>query len=301
MLIQRLTDELLHTQTLRIVKAEKHHTFKVLCHLCEIYKRRLYRDFNCNSLFEYCVKRLNYTPGEAQNRVSAVKLMHNSAKITNAIELGDLPLTNAGILQKHLEKKEQISIKQKEELAQKIYGKSKLDAINILEGEPLNPKKFHRKYKIEIDRHTLELIKELTTLAGTNKNKALKEAIQAQIKTLKATRKRQTQKPSPQQEKQTRYIPESEKAKVLQRAAGRCEYLNHEGERCPNTDKLQYDHITPFAVGGKNNAENLRLLCQGHNLRYAIQYYGLKKINRNSGITVNTADQSHEVMKRPEH
>jgi hypothetical protein len=41
--------------------------------------------------------------------------------------------------------------------------------------------------------------------------------------------------------------------------------------------KLQFEHIYPFALGGKHSPENIRLLCQSHNQLFAIQQFGLEK------------------------
>lgn len=35
--------------------------------------------------------------------------------------------------------------------------------------------------------------------------------------------------------------------------------------RCPETDSLEFHHVTPFAYGGKNTADNIQLRCRAHN------------------------------------
>src|SRR5690606_188389 len=87
---------------------------------------------------------------------------------------------------------------------------------------------------------------------------------------------------------ETRYIPQTEKAKVLERAKGQCEHHNNKGNRCTNTKNLQFEHIKPYATGGSNTHSNLKLYCRSHNLRSAIKFYGKDKIlskikNKNAG------------------
>lgn len=54
---------------------------------------------------------------------------------------------------------------------------------------------------------------------------------------------------------QSRYISATTKKIVFARDGGRCQC-------CGSSLNLEYDHITPFSCGGKNNASNIQLLCQ---------------------------------------
>ncbi len=63
----------------------------------------------------------------------------------------------------------------------------------------------------------------------------------------------------------TRYIPISVKREVRKRDNCQCSYVSSSGVRCTQKHYLHYDHVKPFAIGGKSNTENLRLLCSGHN------------------------------------
>lgn len=64
----------------------------------------------------------------------------------------------------------------------------------------------------------------------------------------------------------TRYIPKKVRQKVFNRAAGQCEFRNSKtGLRCGATLFLEFDHVHPFAKGGKNDEDNLQMLCGAHN------------------------------------
>jgi hypothetical protein len=77
--------------------------------------------------------------------------------------------------------------------------------------------------------------------------------------------------------KRSRYIPVQEKRKVLLRDQKGCTYKDPKtGRVCHSKHGLQYEHIQPFSLGGKNSAENLTLLCGTHN-RYRAQQMGLWK------------------------
>ena len=54
---------------------------------------------------------------------------------------------------------------------------------------------------------------------------------------------------------QSRYISTTTKKIVFTRDGGSCQC-------CGKSDNLEYDHITPFSCGGKNDPLNIQLLCQ---------------------------------------
>ena len=73
----------------------------------------------------------------------------------------------------------------------------------------------------------------------------------------------------------SRYIPQRVREKVWARDEGKCAFVGSTGKRCNSTLNLQLDHFPiPFARGGPNNADNLRLLCARHNKFSAQQAYG---------------------------
>lgn len=63
--------------------------------------------------------------------------------------------------------------------------------------------------------------------------------------------------------KRTRYIPKKIRYKIWQKAQHKC-------QKCESKTNLQIDHLKPFALGGLNSEENLRLLCFNCNQRSRI-------------------------------
>jgi len=53
--------------------------------------------------------------------------------------------------------------------------------------------------------------------------------------------------------------------RILSRDGYRCTWTE-DGERCEETGNLHVDHIVPVKHGGDDRPENLRVLCQYHNL-----------------------------------
>jgi hypothetical protein len=79
----------------------------------------------------------------------------------------------------------------------------------------------------------------------------------------------------------TRFIPAAVKRAAWRRDGGQCTYQDPKtGRRCESRHALQFEHIQPFARGGKSSFENLKLLCPAHNQYMAVQIYGLQKMQR---------------------
>ncbi len=63
-----------------------------------------------------------------------------------------------------------------------------------------------------------------------------------------------------------RAIPAAVKREILQRAGGRCRYVDpRTGRRCASRHLMQIDHVLPYSLGGAAEPDNLRLLCAAHN------------------------------------
>ena len=78
----------------------------------------------------------------------------------------------------------------------------------------------------------------------------------------------------------SRHIPAATRDAVFKRDNGRCTYVGSTGKRCDATHNLQIDHVVPFARGGSNAPDNLRLLCSRHNKLEAERVYGANTTRR---------------------
>jgi 5-methylcytosine-specific restriction endonuclease McrA len=89
---------------------------------------------------------------------------------------------------------------------------------------------------------------------------------------------------SPASISRSRYIPAELKRNVWKRAQGQCEYCDPLNQRrCDGRSYLQVDHVEAFALGGKSEAANLRLLCAAHNRLAAVQVFGEAKMSKYLG------------------
>lgn len=75
------------------------------------------------------------------------------------------------------------------------------------------------------------------------------------------------------------HIPAELEREIWRRDGGCCQWEVEEGI-CGSRWRCVIDHKHPVALGGKTEAENLRLLCEGHNLEAARQAFGSDYIDR---------------------
>ena len=63
----------------------------------------------------------------------------------------------------------------------------------------------------------------------------------------------------------SRQVPAAIKREIWQRHGAQCAFEGRGGQRCAETDFLEYHHVVPYARGGKAAADNIELRCRAHN------------------------------------
>jgi hypothetical protein len=69
----------------------------------------------------------------------------------------------------------------------------------------------------------------------------------------------------PASPRKRRHIRQEVRRQVAERDEERCCHVSPDGERCDTRAFLQLHHEQPWALGGADSADNLRLLCRSHN------------------------------------
>ncbi|WP_408096165.1 HNH endonuclease [Peredibacter sp. HCB2-198] len=276
MRLNHVANKILLSDTKKLVGAEREATVKLLHHLKEIDKRKLYCDLKYSSLFAYCVNELGYSEGAAQRRIVAARALAEIPEIESKIENGSLNLTNISLVNQFIEDPIQKleAFKEVENLTKKEC-EQKLFEITGKEEKPKDKQKRISKDKIQVafvlTDETMEVVEKLKSLLGKEMDMdqlvqfMAKEAIKSVEKTkFKQTKPRTSLSPA----KVGRTIPAAVKGEVYARDK-RC-------TNCGTTHNLNYDHIIPYSMGGPNTTENLRLLCSQCNQRGRIRM-GLEK------------------------
>jgi hypothetical protein len=193
--------------------------------------------------------------------------MRRSKAASEKIISGELSLTNGKDLFRALDQSKDVDEAKISEVIGEIKNQSTREAQNIiaqffeiktpneeklvLRGEILD-KLIRLKTKHQIDS-SLELLEMLF-------ERDLKEVVVKNDTKVKGNN--------------SRYIPVKVKAKAIARAQLQCEYVGASGKKCDEKRHLQFEHVTPFAKGGKNGEANIKIYCRSHNQLTAMEQFG---------------------------
>ncbi len=274
-----VAENLLHSTEV-LVKNEKAFTFKIIKNLCEIDKQKLYVELGYNSLFTYCRDHLKYSDQEATLRVNAVRLIKHNRLAEIKLEKNELSLTVASDLFVNMKKynecnETKLTVEEKNSLIAKTCNESSRVAKKIIQQElKLVPEV---KTELKLKKATAERLEKLKEKLGIQDidlflNHLMQEK-EDSLKKEETTRAQLSQAP-----KKSRYIPVQTKRKLFKEAHYQCEFRNSNGTRCSSRVHLQVEHIEPYSLGGSNQRENLKILCQTHNHYNAIKIFGYKKL-----------------------
>jgi hypothetical protein len=97
--IRSETDKALIAKTVSLVKEERELLTKILHHLREIERRRLYSSLQYKSLYHFTVKHLGYPEDQAYRRINAMKLLNELPELEEKISTGDISLTHLSLAQ----------------------------------------------------------------------------------------------------------------------------------------------------------------------------------------------------------
>lgn len=294
--LKSLADDVLLGATRKLVENEREILSKVLHHLREIERRRLYSQLKYGSLYEYATKELGYSEDQAYRRIQAMRLLKDLPEIEEKINDGSLSLAHLGMAHSFFKREEKFGDKtytkqEKIDLLQSLEKTSKREAeritISLSSAPPAPVEKIKTVSKVEVeikftaDEALLQTIQRLKgLLAHKNPNMNLAElfdllcnlGLEKWDKTLSAPAQ-----DKPHQEARS-MIPSKAQVRhiVWRKAQGKC-------QSCNSSYALEIDHIQPKSMGGSDSLSNLRLLCRSCNQRAAIQALGIAKMEKYLG------------------
>jgi hypothetical protein len=282
-----LSDQQLHCDTKSLASEERRVQLELLHHLLELDRRKLFLSLGFGSLFDYVVKELKYSESSAYRRIQAMRLLRDLPQVEEKLAEGSLTLTAASQLQS-LFKKEDIADDIKLELVKEAENKSSRDVerqILQFQGATSQPQEKIKQVSAEMVELKLTIPTELKDkldqlrLQFSHVNPEMSYIALLEHLCDKALPKVKPQSsataaPEVKVEPQGRHIPAAMKREVWERDDGCCSYKDaNTGKRCGSKFQLQYDHIEPYALGGRTELENLRILCAQHNRRRSTKTY----------------------------
>jgi len=301
--IKSLTDKQLHQNLLTLKSKESRVVADIISHLEEVYRRRLFADFQCSSIYDYCIRILGYSNGEAHRKISVCKLASQFHGVKEFIANGELSLSNAASVQVFLNQSKKAIEKARlsngmsfredgegscslssqvgltsEAIIERVKNISsreceiELEKIASENNFEIYDKKLSKRnvgdkllLKIYLDRDKLELLK--SRLNVDCEQELLQLLLEEK---LTATEPRTNTKPRirARASQNPRSIAPARRAYLMKKARSKC-------ENCGSRYHLQVDHKLSVALGGGNDLENLRVLCRSCNQRAAIDQLGL--------------------------
>jgi hypothetical protein len=291
--LKSVSDLDLLRDTKHYANQEKENGIKVLHHLREIDARKLFAP-NYSTLFNYCLGELGYSEGSAARRIQTMRLLRDIPEYENKLHDGSTNESNLSAAQTFFnrEKKKKgksYSKEQKLEVLKEMEGKSTREAQQALAAiSPESARRDHTKpinaeeteIRFTANKALMEKLEKIRNLLGHKLSDQQFASLFEELADI-ALKKLEPEKdvsPALAKVSETRYIPAKVKRAVWHRDKAQCTHVDSKNKRCTSKHALQYEHIIPFAKGGKTSVENLKLLCRAHNQIAAIQAYGLTKM-----------------------
>ncbi len=301
MKIGQLSDDQLLKSTKNLVAHEREVLARVLEHLEEIERRRLFASLRYRSLYDYCLKELMYSEAQSYRRISAMRLAKNNQQVKNEIQKGTLTLTNANMLS-DLFKQAKLMPAEKEKIISDVTNSSKQECEGKIGEikkrfgiEPDTKKDIIKKENdqsvrlhISVEQKTVNNLNQLRGMyqhkKGISFGGIIDIATESMVainlkKRFKSVRAVSVRKDTEvladriKHKNRSRHIPIMTKEAVFGQSGGLC-------SNCGSTFNLEIDHRKPFAKKGSNTTENLRILCKSCNQRAAIKDFGQQHMDK---------------------
>lgn len=304
--LKNLGDEELEEGLKLAVSRERESLADVIEHLVEFNVRRLACHKGYPSLFKYCTTVLGYSEGAAYKRINCSRAVERFPRILEFLRTGDLHLEAVSILAPHLNQENSARLLEQSRGKTKIELESMAAGFNPLPAQRdsirpvavVVPKKSEQERAGQAEPVDFPLPSpepqvrmRISFTAGKDCYERLERAKQllrhkfpfGQLEAIfdqaledlldRRDPDRRSARQAAQERKErgssmqsSRRIPQRVKDEVWQRDGGRCVFSGADGRRCGEKSFLEYDHIIPYALGGRSDTpKNVRLLCRAHN------------------------------------
>jgi hypothetical protein len=297
------TDAALLSDIRGLVGSQRELTAKLIVYLAEVEHRRLHLVAGYSSMFEFCVKELRLSEGEAFRRLAAARLGRKFPMIHALVASGSVHLSALALLRPRLTQGNHA------ELLEAVRGKSKREVEALLAARfperdaparvrAISPERFRIEFTASTElREKLERCLDLSSHANPNRDLTfvIERAVELLLAKLERERLGKAERPrtttsampsartsaeTPSANPASRRITTATRRSVFARDGNRCTYVSPDGNRCNATAFLEIDHIIPHARGGSPEPENLRVRCRAHNRLWAEQAFGRPHVDR---------------------
>ncbi len=268
--LKYLTDKSLLQDTKDLAQQYRSVTTKLLHHLREIENRKLYSELGYNSIFTYLVEELGFSESSAQRRLTGMRMIKEMPELEKKIETGEHTLSNLNLAAQKFKQEDITDIEFKKDILASLENTSTrtcektLSEIVNPSALPIQPIRNFHIINVSVSDSTYEkyeLVRSLYYHQKLSKDEMFRRIFDIVIHRLESdkfkinsTRKTETKNP--------RFIAAAVKKAV---------YLRDKVcQKCGSKNALEFDHIKPYALGGKTEIKNLRILCRNCNQRQRV-------------------------------
>ena len=303
----------IETHLTELVAKERQLTHEILILIREAERRRLYLEKGYASAFDWLVRAYGYSHSAAYRRIQASRLLRDVPELAEQLRDGRVNLTTMAQLQATVQRQERldgqsVAAAEKRSLALKLENKSSEETQRLLaerfpeamsRGESLRAiSATESRLTVVLDRAgvaALERAKDHLshTRPAASWSEVVKHCVASFVKKVEGTKSKvvssmENVTPSPAAtqraaagEKPRGRVGLGLRRTVLGRANYSCEYKDpRTGRLCGSRFQVEVDHILPRALGGSDEASNLRCLCKTHNLAMAERELGAELMSR---------------------
>lgn len=170
-----IAHETLHELTVDAVKEEKAATLKLLQFLSQVEDRRTYAVLGFDSLFKYVEVGLSYSPSQASERISAMRLLRKVPEVAQRLTDGEHSLTTLLRVATHV-KRENLNSFEASELVRETANQSVVQVEKLLAGIALvEPPKMERvkviskhltRLMLDVDEEFMATLQRLREIQG---------------------------------------------------------------------------------------------------------------------------------------
>lgn len=292
--LRPLTDAELLARLGALAAQEREDTAALVEHLAELDRRGIVADTGCATLHDYCTKVLKCSDAAAFLRIRAARAARKTPRVIADLRSGAVhldavmrlfPFMTEDTGEKLLDLASGATKREVMSLVASMSDEKppERDVIRVVAAAPtadrpeVIPAPTRVRIAFTVDGEFQRMLDELKSLRRHRFPEGrlediLKESVAHSLaRLIPAAAKRAVE---PSSRKGSRWVPKRVKAEVWRRDGGRCVFVSSAGIRCESREFLEYDHVIPWALGGKTEASNLRLLCRPHNQRRAVKRFG---------------------------
>ena len=292
-----MNDSEFHLEFENAARAHQAATIHILHFINDCERRKSFLDRGYSSIFDYCVRRLKYSPSTAGRYIQAARCIRRNPEVLQMLEKREVSVSSicqfASILdqdnKKSILEKVRGASRREVELVARDYRppvelRDRMVPVRVATRDGYENRMFTQFLAPDEYAGIFDEVRGLLPASMAYGDVALVvfREYRDRHSPIARHRRRELRKGAATLDSHrwessdgSRHIPDEVRDAVWVRDGGQCTFVAPDETRCRCRGGLEVDHITPIANGGTHDLSNLRLLCGPHNRRAAEQAMGM--------------------------